>query len=56
MRAAAFIFNEEALRRGEVRGRHGLGAPNPSGLKANYRTEDLARLFRELREAVEHEL
>ncbi|HEX8335566.1 MAG TPA: G/U mismatch-specific DNA glycosylase [Pyrinomonadaceae bacterium] len=27
--------------------------PNPSGLNANYRTEDLARLFRELREAVE---
>ena len=30
--------------------------PNPSGLNANYRTEDLARLFRELREAVEREL
>lgn len=29
--------------------------PNPSGLNANYRTEDLARLFRELREAVERE-
>ena len=27
--------------------------PNPSGLNANYRAEDLARLFRELREAVE---
>ncbi len=30
--------------------------PNPSGLNANYRPEDLARLFRELREAVEREL
>src|SRR5215211_2137313 len=30
--------------------------PNPSGLNANYRTEDLARLFRELRETVEREL
>lgn len=30
--------------------------PNPSGLNANYRTEDLARLFRELREAAEREL
>jgi len=29
--------------------------PNPSGLNANYRTEDLARLFRELRDAVERE-
>jgi double-stranded uracil-DNA glycosylase len=29
--------------------------PNPSGLNANYRPEDLARLFRELREAVERE-
>lgn len=29
--------------------------PNPSGLNANYRAEDLARLFRELREAVERE-
>jgi TDG/mug DNA glycosylase family protein len=29
--------------------------PNPSGLNANYRPEDLARLFRELREAVEAE-
>ena len=29
--------------------------PNPSGLNANYRTEDLARLFRELREAAERE-
>lgn len=27
--------------------------PNPSGLNANYRLEDLARLFRELRAAVE---
>ena len=27
--------------------------PNPSGLNANYRPEDLARLFRELREAVD---
>src|ERR1044072_7530206 len=27
--------------------------PNPSGLNANYRPEDLARLFRELRETVE---
>jgi TDG/mug DNA glycosylase family protein len=27
--------------------------PNPSGLNANYQLEDLARLFRELREAVE---
>ena len=27
--------------------------PNPSGLNAHYRAEDLARLFRELREAVE---
>lgn len=27
--------------------------PNPSGLNANYQVEDLARLFRELREAVE---
>jgi TDG/mug DNA glycosylase family protein len=27
--------------------------PNPSGLNANYQIEDLARLFRELREAVE---
>ena len=27
--------------------------PNPSGLNANYRPEDLARLYRELREAVE---
>ena len=30
--------------------------PNPSGLNANYLPEDLARLFRELREAVEREL
>jgi TDG/mug DNA glycosylase family protein len=30
--------------------------PNPSGLNANYRIEDLARLFRELREAAEREL
>ena len=30
--------------------------PNPSGLNANYRPADLARLFRELREAVEREL
>ncbi|MFL6255778.1 MAG: G/U mismatch-specific DNA glycosylase [Pyrinomonadaceae bacterium] len=30
--------------------------PNPSGLNANYRLEDLARLFRELRDAVEREL
>jgi TDG/mug DNA glycosylase family protein len=30
--------------------------PNPSGLNANYRTEDLARLFRELREAAAREL
>jgi TDG/mug DNA glycosylase family protein len=30
--------------------------PNPSGLNANYRTADLARLFRELRDAVEREL
>jgi len=29
--------------------------PNPSGLNANYSPEDLARLFRELREAVEAE-
>jgi TDG/mug DNA glycosylase family protein len=29
--------------------------PNPSGLNANYRPADLARLFRELREAVERE-
>jgi double-stranded uracil-DNA glycosylase len=29
--------------------------PNPSGLNANYRPDDLARLFRELREAVERE-
>ena len=29
--------------------------PNPSGLNANYRTEDLARLFRDLRDAVERE-
>jgi TDG/mug DNA glycosylase family protein len=29
--------------------------PNPSGLNANYQLEDLARLFRELREAVERE-
>ena len=29
--------------------------PNPSGLNANYQPADLARLFRELREAVEHE-
>ncbi|HSP81540.1 MAG TPA: G/U mismatch-specific DNA glycosylase [Myxococcaceae bacterium] len=27
--------------------------PNPSGLNAHYRLEDLARLFRELRQAVE---
>jgi TDG/mug DNA glycosylase family protein len=27
--------------------------PNPSGLNANYQLADLARLFRELREAVE---
>ncbi|MFL6283297.1 MAG: G/U mismatch-specific DNA glycosylase [Pyrinomonadaceae bacterium] len=27
--------------------------PNPSGLNANYQLEDLARLFRELRETVE---
>jgi TDG/mug DNA glycosylase family protein len=27
--------------------------PNPSGLNAHYRPEDLARLFRELRLAVE---
>ncbi|HEX8691239.1 MAG TPA: G/U mismatch-specific DNA glycosylase [Longimicrobium sp.] len=27
--------------------------PNPSGLNANYRPDDFARLFRELREAVE---
>jgi TDG/mug DNA glycosylase family protein len=27
--------------------------PNPSGLNANYQTEDLVRLFRKLREAVE---
>jgi double-stranded uracil-DNA glycosylase len=27
--------------------------PNPSGLNANYQLEDLARLFRELREAAE---
>jgi TDG/mug DNA glycosylase family protein len=30
--------------------------PNPSGLNANYRPADLARLFRELREAVEREV
>ena len=30
--------------------------PNPSGLNANYRTEHLARLFGELREAVEREV
>ena len=29
--------------------------PNPSGLNANYLPQDLARLFRELREAVERE-
>jgi double-stranded uracil-DNA glycosylase len=29
--------------------------PNPSGLNANYRTEHLARLFRDLREAAERE-
>jgi double-stranded uracil-DNA glycosylase len=29
--------------------------PNPSGLNANYQLDDLARLFRELREAVEGE-
>jgi len=29
--------------------------PNPSGLNANYRPEDLARLFRELRDAVGRE-
>jgi TDG/mug DNA glycosylase family protein len=29
--------------------------PNPSGLNANYRPDDLARLFRELRETVERE-
>jgi len=27
--------------------------PNPSGLNAHYQPKDLARLFRELREAVE---
>jgi TDG/mug DNA glycosylase family protein len=30
--------------------------PNPSGLNANYLPEDLARLFRELREAADREL
>ena len=30
--------------------------PNPSGLNANYGLEELARLFRELREAVESEV
>jgi double-stranded uracil-DNA glycosylase len=30
--------------------------PNPSGLNANYQPADLARLFRELREAVEREI
>jgi TDG/mug DNA glycosylase family protein len=30
--------------------------PNPSGLNANYRPADLARLFRDLREAVEREV
>jgi len=30
--------------------------PNPSGLNANYQAPDLARLFRELREAVERGL
>jgi TDG/mug DNA glycosylase family protein len=30
--------------------------PNPSGLNANYQLADLARLFRELREAVETEV
>ncbi len=30
--------------------------PNPSGLNANYQPADLARLFRELREAVECEV
>lgn len=29
--------------------------PNPSGLNANYRAEDFARLFREVREAAERE-
>ncbi|HJQ34366.1 MAG TPA: G/U mismatch-specific DNA glycosylase [Pyrinomonadaceae bacterium] len=29
--------------------------PNPSGLNANYRPDDLARLFRELRETLERE-
>jgi len=27
--------------------------PNPSGLNANYQAADLARLFRELRDAVD---
>ena len=30
--------------------------PNPSGLNAHYRPEDFARLFRELRQAVEEKL
>jgi len=30
--------------------------PNPSGLNANYQLADLARLFRELREAVENDV
>ncbi|HEX6183378.1 MAG TPA: G/U mismatch-specific DNA glycosylase [Pyrinomonadaceae bacterium] len=30
--------------------------PNPSGLNANYQPSDLARLFRELRDAVEREV
>jgi TDG/mug DNA glycosylase family protein len=41
-------LQEEKLEGASVR-----ALPNPSGLNANYNLEDLARLFRELREAVE---
>lgn len=50
-------FNRPACRPGAQEERIGEAMiwvlPNPSGLNANYKPEDFARLFRELREAVE---
>jgi double-stranded uracil-DNA glycosylase len=52
---AAFNRPKAAVGRQEegVEGATAWVLPNPSGLNANYNLEDLARLFRELREAVE---
>ena len=55
---AAFSRPKAALgRQSEMIGNSAIWIlPNPSGLNANYQLKDLARMFRELREAVERDL